>query len=384
MLSKNLNNALQWASGIRTDLTYLLLLLFMQGRSCLIRTKCRNSASSIHEPHCHHKKLAIYLGTDYNQDMSGMFQAVAGTVKTIPLYTKGQWGQITDINVTPEAILLNRTINETALTKLITDSGFNPSQVLLIGQTWAFCFSPEYLHRLKQQGISFILISMDDKHSFIIPSIHFGDLGVRPIAKYSDTILSTTAFTRTCLPYHEDIRVIPLASPLHSIKTSIQSDKPACYKDIDVLFIGKNYGYRSHVICYLISNGINVTCYGSGWPNGKLDPECVCNTYNRSKIVLGFSFILNSRRLTGIKLRDFEVTAAGAFYLTSYSSDLSNYFEEGKHLCFWRNKPDLLTKVRYYLASDKERQAIATQAAEHSLRYSWTELKDAVSQYQTL
>ena len=57
----------------------------------------------------------------------------------------------------------------------------------------------------------------------------------------------------------------------------------------EVSFIGKVYGNRPHLVNKLESTGINVECWGFGWPRGKISQRDLIRTFSRSRINLNFS-----------------------------------------------------------------------------------------------
>ncbi len=63
--------------------------------------------------------------------------------------------------------------------------------------------------------------------------------------------------------------------------------------------------------------------------------------------------------LSGIPLRIIDVLGAHGFLLTNYQPELSEYFENSEELVWFEDKEDLMDKIDFYLAHDKERQRIA-------------------------
>lgn len=78
--------------------------------------------------------------------------------------------------------------------------------------------------------------------------------------------------------------------------------------------------------------------------------------FHASKINLNFT-IPNIK--SGIPLRIWDVLGSGGFLLTNYQAEIPYYFEEGKDLVCFDGIDDLREKVRYYLAHEEERAAIA-------------------------
>ena len=60
-----------------------------------------------------------------------------------------------------------------------------------------------------------------------------------------------------------------------------------------------------------------------------------------------------------ITARTFEIPAAGGFMLHECTEEAMQYFEDGKECVFFDDAGDLVEKIRYYLAHEEERRAIA-------------------------
>jgi spore maturation protein CgeB len=177
-------------------------------------------------------------------------------------------------------------------------------------------------------------------------------------------------------------------------------------RDLDVTFVGARYADRPAYIRRLVDAGIDVRVFGPGWgpatagrpslrrqlsrarqlgtragwaklrrklaPNGSpalppeiyggvLDDAELVSTYNRSKIVLGFSTVGQthlSSRITQIRLRDFEVPMSGAFYMVEHLPELEDFFEVGREVVTYTGPDDLVEKCRYYLANADARERI--------------------------
>ncbi len=90
--------------------------------------------------------------------------------------------------------------------------------------------------------------------------------------------------------------------------------------EYDVSFVGACYGWRPKLIEGLRRRGIEVECFGKGWPNGAIANEQMSGLYSRSRINLGCGGIGFSKNLLCLKGRDFEVPMSGAVYLTQKQS----------------------------------------------------------------
>jgi len=73
-----------------------------------------------------------------------------------------------------------------------------------------------------------------------------------------------------------------------------------------------------------------------------------------------------------ITARTFEVPASGGFMLHERTSEAVHYFEDGKECAFFDDADDLVAKIRYYLAHDDERRAIAEAGHRRVLSSSYS------------
>jgi len=88
------------------------------------------------------------------------------------------------------------------------------------------------------------------------------------------------------------------------------------------------------------------------------DPLEIVKVNNASKI------LINTHGLSGDKLyslpsRIFETAGCGAFQITEYSDILAEHFNIGKEIVCYKKPEELRELAKYYLSSDKEREAIA-------------------------
>jgi spore maturation protein CgeB len=105
--------------------------------------------------------------------------------------------------------------------------------------------------------------------------------------------------------------------------------------------------------------------------------------FSRSRLSLGFATAgdshLAARRLTHLRLREFEAPMSGALYLTEDQPELAEYFEPGTELLTYTDQDDLLDKARYYLAhqelSERIRHAGLQRARrDHTWQHRFAEL----------
>jgi hypothetical protein len=146
-------------------------------------------------------------------------------------------------------------------------------------------------------------------------------------------------------------------------------------RDIDVLFIGQNFGNRKQYVEYLRSHNIKVEAFGNGWPNGgRVTQSRMLSLLNRAKIVLNFSSSYGHPELKHLKGRVFEIPATGAFLLTEECTDLEKYFDVGEDVERFSDEAELLEKVQYYLANKNDRVRIAKKGKEKVIENYTVEL----------
>jgi spore maturation protein CgeB len=149
---------------------------------------------------------------------------------------------------------------------------------------------------------------------------------------------------------------------------------PDCYEPLDVpfehdvSFIGACYGWRPRLVEGLRRRGIDVTCFGRGWPNGAISMEAMNRIYAASRINLGCGGIGFSKNLLCLKGRDFEVPMSGALYLTQNNPELASVFEVGREILLYDDIDDCADTIRAVLADERRADAIRSAARARSLR----------------
>ncbi len=106
-------------------------------------------------------------------------------------------------------------------------------------------------------------------------------------------------------------------------------------------------------------------CY-NGYINPKLGQGEIQKVYQDSKIGLYFDSLYDTPG-TGITLRPFEITSAGAMMLGQvYRVELPELFEDGKDFVSFKGIDDLKAKAQYYLTHEDERKRIARTGFERT------------------
>ncbi len=98
--------------------------------------------------------------------------------------------------------------------------------------------------------------------------------------------------------------------------------------------------------------------------------------FSQSRLSLGFATAgdshLADKRLTHLRLRDFEAPMSGALYLTEDQPELAEYFEPGTEVLTYTDRADLLDKARYYLAHQEQSERIRHAGLQRARRdHTW-------------
>ena len=209
---------------------------------------------------------------------------------------------------------------------------------------------PDLIKEINKLGIITINFSFDDKLKFWGIQTEHGLTGNAEIAPEYDICI-------TCQSSDDVAKYVyvggnPLFFPPAANPNTINSNIPL--KDIGISFIGKKYGVRTRVIETLLKQRIPISVYGSGWPSGEISSKEKQDVLSRSLINLGFGYIDDSDNKVGLKERDFEVPLTGGLYLTTYNPDLEQCYALGNEIECYKDFPDLVKKIKYYLGHPEE------------------------------
>jgi spore maturation protein CgeB len=170
-------------------------------------------------------------------------------------------------------------------------------------------------------------------------------------------------------------------------------------RDLDVTFVGQRYGNRPELLGKLVQAGVNTRAWGPHWDKpqarkrfgrtfvkrlecwlkgrpfapvvsipshlcgGPLSDEELIRMYSRSRISLGFTAVAHfpkdgSPPIKQVRLRDFEATMSGAFYLVEQFDELADFFEPDREIVFFGSGEELVDKAKYFLRHESERERI--------------------------
>lgn len=242
--------------------------------------------------------------------------------------------------------------------------------------------SDELLSELHHRGIWTVIMSLDDKHQFTYPiDSESGEPHQLRVARQCDVYWTTwkigTSIVRRIggTPWYGGEAANP------NIYRSL-----GMKRDMDVVFVGANYGYRGHLINYLKKRKISVTPYGIGWPNGPISSEKMIEVFNRAKVVLGIGGVGHMKGVKHVKGRDFEVPMCAALYLTSYNPELCDFFEIGHEILCYSSFEECEELIIWALQNPIKCEAIRQAALNRSLReHTWEQrLKSVMDLFRFL
>jgi spore maturation protein CgeB len=187
----------------------------------------------------------------------------------------------------------------------------------------------------------------------------------------SECSLLVTTYPDAVLWYQSDqigVHLSQWAANAETLKPPI----PARECRYSVSFIGASYGNRSRMIDSLRGEGIDVACFGYGWPEGPVEAERIPEIIRSSQVSLNFSE--GSQKGLGeavgrqIKARVFEVTGSGGCLLTEQTPGLETHFRIGEEILTFEGPQELIASVKLLLADPERRDAIARRGFDRVCR----------------
>lgn len=312
----------------------------------------------------------FWLGTSWNQDNSGFLQALnkVGDV-TYFVNPDGKYG-LESTSVVPDNDALS--LMEECLLNQVTRVEREEGKIdLFIGQMLARNLPVSALKKIQSMGIVTVNISMDDRLPGLWNSENGRIIGGAGLASGLDLTLTTSPECCVRYEYHGCPALYwPLAS-------DPQLFYPGSVRDIDVSFIGNNYGARGRIVRALLDQGIKVEAFGDGWDNGSVNAEQSASIFGRSKIILGIGTIGHTEDIFTLKLRDFDATMAGALYLTHRNPDLLEMYREGDSIECYIHESEAVEKIKYYLSNPSEREDVAKKGRDIARTYHTWDIRIA-------
>ncbi len=220
-------------------------------------------------------------------------------------------------------------------------------------------YDPFLILELKEKyGLLIVLLAIDDEFKFDWISSSYSTI--------ADLVI-TSDYVSVDRYRQSGVNAVFLPLPVSMRLSHDDSDQK-----YDISFVGRlaqDKGSRNNFREYLDlpEHNLNVSWFTSSEPEEYLTTEEMYDVFRNSNINLNFTGITSYRnapnvlfdRIRTIKLRPFEIMSAGGFCLTEYSIGLSKCFRDGEEVVYFRNKKELIQKIRYYLKHPDEAKRIA-------------------------
>jgi len=184
----------------------------------------------------------------------------------------------------------------------------------------------------------------------------------------------------------------------------------------DVSFVGERKANREWIIDELARSGIQVHCFGGGWPAGRVDYQRMAEIFLRSRInlnlsnsiphdagyrryltaragrsllglshVKGASYLKEMRRVGGavreiivstkrgemIKGRTFEIPGCGGFQLAKFALGIEDWFVPGREIALYSTPDELKRQIAWYLEHEEERRSVCREGCRRAAPYTW-------------
>lgn len=270
---------------------------------------------------------------------------------------------------------------------------------------------PNVIEEIKRIGVPTVNFSCNNTHQFhrVSTISPYFDLNLHAEKDAKDKFLHIGA-----KPFWWPMASNPRYFKPHKITPSFEAS-----------FVGANYALRAEYISHLLCNKIDVHAFGPRWycPNNfiwnsakrcllltksfaTLNPESqltnssklaqfdhtrmlnsvypknlhapvsddfMIELYSSSIISLGFLEVHHNNNPSGqvlrhLHLREFEAPMCGALYLTGYLNELEEMFVLDKEILVYRNRYELLDKIRWYSNHHSEAERIRKAGLERALR----------------
>ncbi len=242
---------------------------------------------------------------------------------------------------------------------------------VVVGCLSGHTVSPEILKLMADAGAVITNFCFDDKLHWPGPVVDGRHVSTAGIASRVDLSLTNDPDAATRYLLHGGL------SLFHPEAADPTFHRPSPLPLLhDVTFIGARYGWRPRFIERLRGLGVDVECFGRGWPNGPVANERIPELFSCSRINLGFGGVGHSRRLMCLKGRDFEVPMSGGLYLAQHNPELRLVFDIGTEIVTFRDEEHCAALIRELLA-DEPRAARVREAGrarclrDHTYEVRW-------------
>lgn len=187
----------------------------------------------------------------------------------------------------------------------------------------------------------------------------------------SEYDLFVTTYPQIVERYHQDgINSVCLSQWAANAET-LMSPLPASACRYPVSFVGAAYGNRQAMIARLHREGIEVACFGHGWPEGPVETKRMGEIFRESLISLNFSDGAHGRSDSArrqIKARIFEVPGYGGCLLTEKAPNLDRYFRVGEEVLTFEGADEMIEQVKSLFSHPERRDEIARGGCDRVVR----------------
>lgn len=188
---------------------------------------------------------------------------------------------------------------------------------------------------------------------------------------------------------------IPAGYLPYAFESTILDKIGAWDKQYDCVFIGvisRELDRYRHPLLEKLAQRVNIDFWGHLQPpvtksspilskyHGQAWGIDMFKIYAQSKIAVNYhtkkvgkSFAWNEKYASNLRL--YEATGMGAMLITDAKENLGELFEVGKEVETYSSLEELVEKIKYYLAHDKEREKIALAGQKRTLRDHTCELR---------
>lgn len=242
---------------------------------------------------------------------------------------------------------------------------------LIILPNMFFEIGVSLLDFLRKNNVKILIVFFDDSQRFENNNRYYiglCDFIVTHESKYSLDLYKNFSCQAYFFPNYPSINFYKKLLPF-KIKSKVDLSK--------VSFVGANILDRCKFINKLNHEGIQVSTFGNGWPEGKISQQKMLQIFQNSEISLNFTKSFGNKNIKQLKGRAFEVILAGGFLLTERDDELLDYFEIGKDIDTFSNYEECKKKIIFYLDNPDQRKAMQENALQkcisiYNFENSWS------------
>jgi spore maturation protein CgeB len=230
---------------------------------------------------------------------------------------------------------------------------------LVISTLYKDTLRPEtFKYITEQTRTTTMIISGDDEKNFKTVSSRFS-----PCVNY---IITTY---KPAVKWHNDFNKNVIFSPYHANEKAFKKYKADRF--IDASYCGGKSECREIDLTKIAMSGIKLKVYGNGWSKDSCLTDVIdyVALINATKVNIALSTdVVDGKKCLQVKGRDFEIPMAGGFLLTQYNEELKPLYKFGKEIETYKTIDDLISKAKYYITHDRERERIALAGNKRARR----------------